>query len=169
MIDIRLPDESPLRREDFVFGCATASYQIEGAVTEGGRQPSIWDEPCRKPGAILDGSTGDVACDHVHRMDADLDLIRDLGFRAYRFSLAWPRLIHADGTLNPEGADVYNRLVDGLLARGIRPLATLYHWDLPQRLQDNGGWLVRDTAERFGDYVRHAPRCWATASSGGRP
>lgn len=169
MIDIRFPENSPLRRREFVIGCATSSYQIEGAVEAGGREPSIWDEFCRKPGAILDGSNGDVACDHINRMDGDLELIRELGFQAYRFSLSWPRLVRADGTLNPEGADVYNRLVDGLLARGIEPLATLYHWDLPQRLQETGGWLVRDTAERFAEYADQATRLlgdrvdwWAT-------
>jgi len=169
MIDIRLPDDSVLNQDDFLIGCATASYQIEGAAQEGGREPSIWDEFCRKPGAILDGGNGDVACDHVHRMDADLDLIRELGFQAYRFSLAWPRLIRPDGSLNPEGAAVYNRLVDGLLARGIQPLATLYHWDLPQRLQETGGWQARDTAYRFAEYADQATRLlgdridwWAT-------
>lgn len=156
MTAILLPDDSVLLRRSFVIGCATAAYQIEGAVNDGGREPSIWDTFCRRPGAILDGSTGDVACDHLARMDEDLDLIRDLGFAAYRFSLSWPRLVRADGTLNAAGADAYERLVNGLLARGIEPLVTLYHWDLPESLQETGGWLARHTAQRFAEYVDRA-------------
>ncbi|MCG8507783.1 MAG: family 1 glycosylhydrolase, partial [Rhodospirillales bacterium] len=135
MTELRFPSDSPLGRPDFLIGCATASYQIEGAVHDGGREASIWDIFCRKPGAILDDSNGDVACDHIRLMDSDLDLIRELGFRAYRFSIAWPRMVTASGKPNPAGVDIYNRLVDGMLARDIEPMATLYHWDLPQRLE----------------------------------
>lgn len=140
--------------ENFLFGSATASYQIEGAATEDGRGASIWDTFSRKPGAVLHGHTGDVACDHYHRLDDDLDLMTSLGLQAYRFSIAWPR-IQADGkgAANERGVAFYSRLVDGLLARGITPIATLYHWDLPQTLEDAGGWATRDTALRFGDYA----------------
>jgi beta-glucosidase len=156
MTKIELRSESPILGRNFIIGCATASYQIEGAAREHGREPSIWDEFCRQPGAILDASNGDIACDHINRMDADLDLIGELGFQAYRFSIAWPRFVRSDGKLNRAGADIYERLVDGLLARGITPLATLYHWDLPQRIERKGGWLNRDTAERFAEYAHHA-------------
>jgi beta-glucosidase len=139
---------------DFAWGTATASYQIEGAATEDGRGPSIWDTFTRAPGAIADGSTGDVATDHYHRVDEDIALMADLGVNSYRFSIAWPR-IQANGTGagNQRGLDFYKRLSEGLLARGITPYATLYHWDLPQALEDNGGWLNRDTAYRFADYA----------------
>jgi beta-glucosidase len=139
---------------DFVWGAATASYQIEGAVDEDGRGPSIWDTFSRRPGAVLNGDTGDVATDHYHRMAEDVALMADLGLGAYRFSLAWPR-IQPDGSgrANQAGLDFYSRLVDELLARGITPVATLYHWDLPQPLEDAGGWPVRDTAERFAEYA----------------
>jgi beta-glucosidase len=140
--------------DDFVFGSATASYQIEGGAHEGGRGPSIWDTFSRTPGRVFQGHTGDVACDHYHRWESDLDLIQELGLDAYRFSVAWPR-IQADGTgpAMRQGLDFYARIVDGLLARGIRPVATLYHWDLPQALEDRGGWLDRDTAYRFAEYA----------------
>lgn len=141
---------------DFVFGVATSSFQIEGAAWEDGRGPSIWDTLCRRPGAIADGSNGDVACDHYHRLDEDLDLIQSLGVNTYRFSIAWPRVQPLGyGGFNPKGLDFYERLVDGLLARGIQPAATLYHWDLPQALQDRGGWAEREIAQRFVDYARH--------------
>ncbi|WP_034388765.1 GH1 family beta-glucosidase [Deinococcus sp. YIM 77859] len=141
--------------DNFTFGVATSSYQIEGAAHEDGRGPSIWDTFCREPGRILDGTNGDVACDHYHRWPDDLDLIRSLGADAYRFSVAWPR-IQADGQgpVNPKGLDFYERLVDGMLERGLKPYATLYHWDLPQALQDVGGWVNRDTAFRFAEYAR---------------
>lgn len=142
---------------DFVIGSATASYQIEGAVAEGGRTPSIWDTFSRTPGRTWNGDTGDVACDHYHRLEADLDLMAELGLEAYRFSLSWSRLLPGAGRRrSPEGAEFYSRLVDGLLARGIRPIATLYHWDLPQELEDAGGWTNRDTALRFADYTGDA-------------
>lgn len=139
----------------FVFGVATSSYQIEGAAHEDGRGPSIWDTFCREPGRVLDGSSGDVACDHYHLWREDLDLIRSLGVDAYRFSVAWPRVQpDGGGAVNARGLDFYERLVDGLLERSLKPYATLYHWDLPQALQDAGGWANRDTAHRFADYAR---------------
>jgi len=142
---------------DFTWGAATASYQIEGAVAEDGRTPSIWDTFSRVPGAILGGDTGDQACDHYHRMPADVALMSELGLGSYRFSIAWPRVRPGGGPVNPAGLAFYDRLVDELLARDIRPWVTLYHWDLPQRLEDAGGWTVRDTAHRF---VDHALACY---------
>ncbi|GGK80387.1 beta-glucosidase [Sphaerisporangium melleum] len=140
---------------EFVFGAATAAYQIEGAVAEDGRGPSIWDTFSHSRGRTDNGDTGDLAVDHYHRLDADLDLMAELGLQAYRFSIAWPRIVPAGrGAINPKGIDFYSRLVDGLLARGIRPVATLYHWDLPQPLEDAGGWTNRATAEAFADYAR---------------
>jgi beta-glucosidase len=140
--------------KDFLLGAATAAYQIEGAAHEDGRSPSIWDTFSHTPGRTWNGDTGDVAADHYNRLDADLDLMRDLGLEAYRFSISWPRVQPgAKGDLNPKGVAFYARLVDGLLARGIRPVATLYHWDLPQELEDAGGWPARDTAERFAEYA----------------
>ncbi len=139
---------------DFLFGSATASYQIEGAVDEDGRGPSIWDTFSHTPGLVLKGDTGDVADDHYHRIDEDLDLMVRLGLQAYRFSIAWPRIVPAGvGALESRGIDFYSRLVDGLLERGIRPVATLYHWDLPQALEDRGGWLDRDTAQAMAEYA----------------
>ena len=141
--------------EDFLFGSATASYQIEGAVHEDGRGPSIWDTFSHTPGKVWNGDTGDRACDHYHRLDEDLDLMVRLGLEAYRFSIAWPRIQPTGrGAANEAGLAFYERLVDGLLARGIRPIATLYHWDLPQALEDEGGWANRATAYAFADYAR---------------
>jgi beta-glucosidase len=140
--------------KDFLLGAATAAYQIEGAAHDDGRTPSIWDTFSHTPGRTWNGDTGDVAADHYNRLDADLDLMRDLGLEAYRFSISWPRVQPgARGGLNAKGVAFYSRLVDGLLARGIRPVATLYHWDLPQELEDAGGWPARDTAERFAEYA----------------
>jgi beta-glucosidase len=140
--------------KDFLLGAATAAYQIEGAAHDDGRTPSIWDTFSHTPGRTWNGDTGDVAADHYNRLDADLDLMRDFGLEAYRFSISWPRVQPgARGELNPKGIAFYSRLVDGLLARGIRPVATLYHWDLPQELEDAGGWPERDTAERFAEYA----------------
>jgi beta-glucosidase len=138
----------------FRFGVAMASYQIEGAVQEDGRGPSIWDTFCRRPGAVAGGDTGDVACDHYHRWREDLDLMASLGVESYRFSIAWPR-VQPDGRgeLNRPGVDWYRRLCFGLRERGIEPVATLYQWDLPQARQAAGGWSVRDTAERFAEYA----------------
>jgi beta-glucosidase len=141
--------------EGFVWGSATASYQIEGAVKEDGRTPSIWDTYSHTPGRVLNGDTGDVAADHYHRWAEDLDQIAALGLDAYRFSIAWPRVQPGgSGAFNQAGIDFYSQLVDGLLARGVAPVATLYHWDLPQELEDAGGWPVRDTALRFEEYAR---------------
>ena len=138
----------------FVWGSATSSYQIEGAVDSDGRVPSIWDTFSHTPGKTKDGRTGDVACDHYNRSAADVDLMASLNLDAYRFSIAWPRIVSdATGTVNSAGLDFYDRLVDDLLAQGIRPFPTLYHWDLPQYLDDLGGWLDRDTAYRFADYA----------------
>lgn len=150
------PTELDLRAfpPGFVWGTATAAYQIEGAVGEGGRGPSIWDTFSHTPGRVLGGDTGDVADDHYHRWREDLDLLSELGVGAYRFSLAWPR-IQPDGrgAPNQAGLDHYARLIDALLERGIAPVVTLYHWDLPQALEDAGGWPSRDTAMRFVEYA----------------
>jgi beta-glucosidase len=140
--------------DGFLWAAATASYQIEGAVREDGRGESIWDRFCRTPGKIANGDTGDVACDHYHRWREDIENMRALGLKAYRFSIAWPRVFpEGRGRLNRKGTDFYSGLVDGLLAAGIEPVPTLYHWDLPQALQDRGGWPNRDTASSFADYA----------------
>ncbi len=138
----------------FAFGLATAAYQIEGSVSADGRGDSIWDTFARRPGAIADGQTGEIADDHYRRMSDDVALLAELGVDAYRFSISWPRL-QADGTgpVNPRGLDFYRRLAEELLDRGITPWVTLYHWDLPQALEDAGGWLDRDTARRFAEYA----------------
>lgn len=139
---------------EFLWGAATASYQIEGAWQADGKGESIWDRFSHTPGKVLDGDTGDVACDHYHRWRDDIALMRDLGLNAYRFSIAWPRVLPAGyGKVNPAGLDFYSRLTDGLLEAGIRPFATLYHWDLPQALQDRGGWPARATAEAYVEYA----------------
>jgi len=139
---------------DFAWGVATSAYQIEGAVTEDGRGESVWDVFCRKPGAIRDGHTGDVAADHYHRWNTDVGLMADLGLTAYRFSIAWPRVQpEGKGPASGPGLDFYDRLADALLAVGVTPVPTLYHWDLPQPLEEDGGWLSRDTAHRFADYA----------------
>ena len=141
--------------DDFIFGTATASYQIEGAVTEDGRLPSIWDTFSHTPGRTLGGETGDVACDSYHRWESDLDLMASYGIDAYRFSIAWPRIVPTGtGAVNQAGLDFYSRFVDGLLERGIKPIVTLYHWDLPQALEDAGGWPERATAEAFATYAK---------------
>jgi beta-glucosidase len=138
----------------FVFGASTSAYQVEGAVSEDGRTPSIWDTFARAPGRVTHGDTGDLACDHYHRLDCDLDLVAELGLRCYRFSVAWPRVRPDGGTaVNKRGLDFYRRVLDGLDARGVTPMVTLYHWDLPQLLQDQGGWANRDTVARFTDYA----------------
>lgn len=138
----------------FRWGAATSAYQIEGAAKEDGRGASVWDTFSHTPGRTRNGDTGDVAADHYHRYAEDLDLMRDLGLRSYRFSISWSR-IQADGAGRPNqrGLDFYRRLVDGLHERDIAPMATLFHWDLPQALQDAGGWENRDTAERFAEYA----------------
>jgi beta-glucosidase len=137
----------------FVWGIGTASYQIEGAVTEDGRRPSIWDTFSHTPGRIAHGDTGDVACDHYHRWAGDLDLLVEMGVPSYRFSIAWPRVMPDGRTVNQPGVDFYKRLVDGLLDRGIDPVVTLYHWDLPQDLEDRGGWRNREIVDLFTDYA----------------
>ncbi len=138
---------------DFTFGAATAAYQIEGGQKDG-RGPSIWDSFSATPGNVHNGDTGLNACNHYELWPADLDLIRDAGFDAYRFSFAWPRLIpEGTGAVNQAGLDFYDRLIDGMLERGIKPYATLYHWDLPSALQDRGGWMNRDIAGWFADYA----------------
>jgi beta-glucosidase len=138
----------------FVWGAATAAYQIEGAATEDGRTPSMWDVFSHTPGKVANGDTGDVAADHYHRYREDVALMSSLGIAAYRFSVSWPRVIPGGvGAINPKGIDFYSRLVDELLAAGIAPTLTLYHWDLPAELEDAGGWLNRDTAYRFADYA----------------
>ena len=149
---LRFPDE-------FRWGTATSSYQVEGAAREDGRGPSIWDTFSHTPGRIRDGFTGDAGADHYHRYKEDVVLMKSLGAGAYRFSIAWPRLFpDGTGALNPKGLAFYDRLVDELLAAGIEPYATLYHWDLPQALQDKGGWQARDTALAFGDYAAEVAR-----------
>ena len=137
----------------FRWGTATAAYQIEGAVAADGRTPSIWDTFCRQPGAIVNGDTGDVACDHYRRWREDLAIVADLGLTDYRFSVSWPRIEPVPGRINPAGLDFYDRLVDTLCELGIRPVLTLYHWDLPQWLQDDGGWRERSTAKLFAWYA----------------
>jgi beta-glucosidase len=138
----------------FLFGAATAAYQIEGAWKTDGKGESVWDRFAHTPGAIIDGSTGDIACDHYHRWRDDIRLMQDLGLGAYRFSIGWSRIQPTgSGTANAAGLDFYKQLIDGLLDAGITPFLTLYHWDLPQALQDKGGWYNRETAHRFADYA----------------
>ncbi|ASO21343.1 beta-glucosidase [Actinoalloteichus hoggarensis] len=137
----------------FLWGSSTAAFQIEGATTEDGRTDSIWDTFSRTPGRVLNGDTGDPAVDHYHRMPQDVKLMSDLGFKAYRFSVAWPRVRPDGGAVNEAGLDFYRRLVDELLAHDITPWLTLYHWDLPQTLEDRGGWAERSTAYRFAEYA----------------
>jgi len=156
------PSATPLLQElaarfpaNFVWGVATSAFQIEGAAAEDGKGASIWDSFCRVPGVIADGSDGQLACDHYHRWAEDLDLIAGLGVGAYRFSVSWPRVRPGgSGAWNAKGLDFYDRLVDGLLARGVTPYLTLNHWDLPDELQAKGGWADRDTVYRFVEYAR---------------
>jgi beta-glucosidase len=136
------------------FGAATAAFQVEGATHADGRGESIWDRFCRTPGNVANGDTGDVACEHYRRFEADLDLMAALGLESYRFSIAWPRVQPSGrGAVNAAGLRFYRELAEGLRARGIEPIATLYHWDLPQALQDEGGWAARDTTARFAEYA----------------
>ena len=155
-----LPSESStVFPANFVWGVATSAFQIEGAASLDGKGLSIWDTFCRRPGAIADASNGDMACDHYHRWASDLDIVQSLGVDAYRFSVSWPRVQPAgSGVWNAAGLDFYDRLVDGLLARGLAPYLTLHHWDLPQALQDQGGWAKRDTVHRFVDYAQGMAR-----------
>jgi len=147
----QLPAHFP---RDFVWGAATASYQIEGAANEDGRGESVWDRFCATPGKVRNGDTGAVACDFYHRYRDDVALMRELGLDAFRFSIAWPRIVPGGrGRVNPKGLDFYDRLVDELLGNGISPFVTLFHWDTPQPLQDEGGWPSRGIIEPFCEYV----------------
>lgn len=140
--------------KNFIWGTATAAYQIEGASNEDSRGESIWDRYSHTPGYVLNGDTGDVACDHYHRFEEDIQLIKELGVDAYRYSIAWPRIMpNGSGPVNQKGIDFYRRLTEKLLENGIRPFVTMFHWDLPQTLEDAGGWTSRETALRFGDYA----------------
>ena len=139
--------------EDFTLGVATAAYQIEGAAHEGGRTDSIWDAFAREPGAVIDGHDGEVACDHYHRYADDVRLMADMGVQSYRFSTSWSRVRPDGGAVNEEGLDFYRRLVDELNEAGIAPWLTLYHWDLPQALEERGGWTSRETVDRFTEYA----------------
>ena len=147
-----IPTYSHLQTPAFEWGCATSSFQIEGAAHDNGREDSIWDVFCREPGRIKDASNGEVACDHINRMANDVAMIAALGFKHYRFSIAWSRVVHGNGTANQAGLDHYRRLLDLLAQHGITPNATLFHWDLPASLP--GAWLNRDTAYRFADYAQ---------------
>ncbi|MDI3531578.1 MAG: beta-glucosidase [Candidatus Atribacteria bacterium] len=139
---------------DFIFGVATAAYQIEGAWNEDGKGESIWDRFAHTPGTIKDGTTGDVACDHYHRFEEDVELMKKLGIDAYRFSISWPRIFpEGKGQINEKGVKFYQQLIEKLKAAGIKPVVTLYHWDLPQALQDRGGWESEETVEAFRDYA----------------
>ena len=150
--------------KDFVWGCASSAYQIEGAWNEDGKGESIWDRFSHAPGRIRTGDTGDVACDFYHRYREDVAIMKELGLKSYRFSISWPRILPAGkGALNQKGLDFYSRLVDELLAAGIVPLPTMFHWELPQALDDEGGWGNRDTASYFADY------CAAVAEPPRRP
>lgn len=155
---ISLPAQSPLSAREFTYGVATAAFQIEGAADR--RLPCIWDTFCDKPGSISDGSNGQVACDHYHRWEQDLDLIEQLNVDAYRFSVSWPRVMHADGSVNTEGMDFYLRLLDRLAEKQIKAFVTLYHWDLPQHLEDAGGWQNRATAYQFQAYAEAVSRAF---------
>ena len=140
--------------KNFTWGVATSSFQIEGATKTDGRGASIWDTFCDTPGKVANGDNGDVACDHYHRYEEDIRIMRDMGVESYRFSLAWPRMFPAGDSVREErGFDFYNRLIDALLEAGIKPVVTLYHWDLPQTLQDKGGWANREIVAAFKDYV----------------
>lgn len=166
---ITLPENSPLLSKDFLYGVATASFQIEGANTEDGRLPSIWDTFCSTPGKVFNGDDGSVACDHYHRWKEDVQLIKSLGVDAYRLSIAWPRVMDEQGNPNSKGIQFYKDLLKELKAEGLTVFVTLYHWDLPQHLEDKGGWLNRETAYRFTEYTELVTRelgqwadCWAT-------
>jgi len=166
---IAAPADSPMNHRQFLFGVATASYQIEGAAREDGRLPSIWDTFCATEGKVLNRDNGNVACDHYHRWADDVELIAGLGVDAYRLSIAWPRVMDERGRPNHRGLDFYKRLLDALAERGIQRFVTLYHWDLPQHHEDRGGWLNRDTAHRFAEYADLVSRevagrvdAWAT-------
>ncbi|ACI19973.1 GH1 family beta-glucosidase [Dictyoglomus thermophilum] len=140
--------------KEFLWGAATASYQIEGAWNEDGKGESIWDRFAHTPGTIYENQNGDIACDHYHRYEEDVELMAEIGLKAYRFSISWPRIFpEGRGKLNPKGVYFYEKLIDKLLEKNIKPAITLYHWDLPQALEDKGGWLNRDTAKYFSEYA----------------
>ena len=149
----KFPKDSKLCDPKFLFGVATASYQIEGATDVDDRCPSIWDTFCAKPGAVYKQHNGDVACDHYHLYQDDVNLIENLGMDAYRLSIAWPRIIRPDGSINQKGLDFYDRVISALEEKNLTIMATLYHWDLPQYLDDEGGWLSRATAYKYAEYV----------------
>jgi beta-glucosidase len=153
---ISLPIHSPLLNADFTFGVATAAFQIEGANQLDGRIESIWDKFCATPGKVLNGDDGSIACDHYHQWQEDITLIKSLGVDAYRLSIAWPRIMDQAGNTNPKGIAFYRNLLSQLKAHNIKTFVTLYHWDLPQHLEDEGGWLNRETAYKFRDYARVA-------------
>jgi len=140
-------------KENFIFGVATSSYQIEGAAAEDGKSPSIWDVFCKTPGKIYEGHNGDIACDHYHRYKEDIKLMSDIGVNAYRFSISWPRIFPENGKYNPKGMEFYKKLVNELNSKGIKPTATLYHWDLPLWAYEMGGWLNRDSVKWFKEYA----------------
>jgi beta-glucosidase len=150
---LQIPADAAIAGRDFLYGVATASYQIEGATNEDGRLPCIWDTFSALPGKVLNGDTGEVACDHYHRWETDVDLLASLGVDAYRMSIAWPRAMDEKGRPNSKGLDFYKRLLARLKKKGLKTFVTLYHWDLPQHLQDRGGWLNRETSYRFADYA----------------
>jgi len=150
---LQIPADAPIARPEFLYGVATASYQIEGAIHEDERLPSIWDSFSATPGKVLNGDTGDGACDHYHRWESDVDLIANLSVDGYRLSIAWPRVMDERGRPNARGLDFYKRLLARLKLKGLQTFVTLYHWDLPQHLQDRGGWLNRETAYRFADFA----------------
>lgn len=148
---LTLPPSSRLRSKEFTFGVATSSYQIEGGIDS--RLPCNWDTFCEQPNTIIDNTNGAIACDHINRWQDDIELIANLGVDAYRFSIAWGRVINLDGSLNNEGVTFYKNILTKLREKNLKAYITLYHWDLPQHLEDAGGWLNRDTAYKFRDYV----------------
>jgi len=149
----QLPADSELRNKDFVFGVATSAYQIEGATEEGGRTASIWDTFSREPGNIHNDDNGDIACDHYHLWKQDIEMIHGLGVDAYRLSISWPRILPQDGQVNPQGLKFYQQIIEECTSLGLKVYVTLYHWDLPQYLEDKGGWLNRETAYKFAEYA----------------
>ncbi|WP_438462668.1 GH1 family beta-glucosidase [Marinomonas sp. PE14-40] len=155
-MSISLPSNSPLLKTSFTFGVATAAFQIEGANQLDGRIESIWDRFCATPGKVLNGDDGTIACDHYHKWQEDIDLIKSLGVDAYRLSIAWPRLMDEEGNANPKGIAFYRNLLERLKANEIKTFVTLYHWDLPQHLEEKGGWLNRETAYKFKEYTQLA-------------
>ena len=156
--------------KDFKWGAATSSYQIEGAAHTDGRGASIWDTFCATPGKVRNMENGDVACDHYHRYPEDIALMKELGIQSYRFSLAWPRMFpNGDSVREERGFDFYNRLINELLANDIEPVITIYHWDLPQPLQDRGGWANREIVNIFADYAARGAQVPMTTRPGNAP